>query len=327
MRAIGAGILFILTMAGASPGHADQTAHGCSAKIDVSSWNIGNCTVEEEGNTLTVKWPGAGTIKYLARLEVSGDQADASWSGIGGSSTATEALGRLSKDGNCWFNDKASICFATDNTAAASEDADPNLADDIALEVAGDQVDRPPPIAAPTGDASSFRGIQLGMTKAQIEGALNDEFSLSDELPSPAGDPRSSDGIYDMNLMLAMTEIMMPNGAHFGSHYIINRDNQLCGEMSFADSRVDKIRLGQCYFDIRGRITLSDFVRQIIDTYGLEDGMEGSAKMVKGPYGPIEYTQYAGVRNATSERFVAAMTSLTNAPTLTIEKIPSINFN
>jgi len=323
MRAIGAGILFILTMAGASPSHADQ-AHSCLITIGMNRWNPGTCTVEEEGNTLTVEWPGAGKIHYHATLERSGgsgNQANASWTRVREDSTTTEALGRLNKVGDCWINNKADICFAINAEVATSE------FDDDPYEDEGSEDHDVAPNVAPSGNASSFRGIQLGMTKAQIRAALNDEFSLSSELPSPDGNPKGSDATYAMTLFFALGGVQIPNGMPFGSQYILNGDNKVCGEMSFADGHADRMRLGQCYFDIQGSITISDFARQIIDTYGLEDGMEGSTRSIKGPYGPIGYVQYTGVKRETSERFTAAVNDLTHVPTLTIEKIPSINFN
>ena len=115
--------MFILAMTGISPGHADQ-AHGCMITIDVSRWSPGACAVEEDGNTLTVKWPGGSTISYSARLVMSGEKANASWSTTRGDSTNTEALGQMIRTGDCWSNDKVSICFATDNPVAAAQGGD-----------------------------------------------------------------------------------------------------------------------------------------------------------------------------------------------------------
>lgn len=308
-----AGALFILAMAGVLPAHADQAAHSCMITIDVSRWSPGACTVEDQGNALTVKWPGAGTIKYFARLEVSGNEADVSWSTIRGDTTDTQALGHMSKTGDCWSNDKAQICFAIDAPAVAAQVFDDPYED---YGSDGEEAD-----AAPIGNASSFRGIQLGMTKAQIEAALPASFTLS----------RRNDKIEGEFYADALVLGAAPNRELFGSLFILDKNDEVCGEFAFSGATVNKMRLSKCFFGTDTNISLEDFAKQIIANYDIADGMSYDGSVSSGSVSRTRYAEYTGVRGATSERFTAALSESSSGSshllTLTVEKIPNINFN
>jgi hypothetical protein len=74
-------------------------------------------------------------------------------------------------------------------------------------------------------------------------------------------------------------------------------------------------------------MTIEDFVQQVIDNYRIEDGMSGRWEMLgDGPY-RFKYTEYVGVRREASERFTASLHEMNGVLTLTVERIPSVNFN
>ncbi|MER8421660.1 hypothetical protein [Mesorhizobium sp. M1329] len=167
----------------------------------------------------------------------------------------------------------------------------------------------------PRGNMSSFRGIQLGMTEAQLAQSLDRTFVLQNELPAPKILGGRTDG--GPNIIRAAS----------GTLFIV-RGEQQCGKVMFRDGQADRLDLYQCYFDIAGGMSIQDFAQQVIDAYGLEDGMAGSSQTRGDGAYQFEHIEYVGVKQATSERFTASSNGLmSNSPTLTIERIPKANFN
>lgn len=389
MRGILLAVLTSLVVLSAWSVHAEETVTSCEFQIGYSSWREPQCTVEDKGGTLAVRWSGGGTSIYLVRLNVTADRAhaEAAWSGFGGGADPTEPLGMLSKEGNCWSNETARLCYVLkenggpENTASARESEldtyypcaahrsleekerlndyanatknDPctvtssrreidELATqlEIAQEVQGDEeeAERANEAAghggsnsalttaeadAAPGNASSFRGLTLGMNAKQLSDALPAELSLFNQRRRPSGDK----GIEEMNLVMTLIEAQAPNGVPLGSLFILDSNGRLCGELSFANGRTDKMRLHQCYFGISKKMSLEDFAQQVNDNYQLEEGMAYDMRFFGSGMNRIQYFEYAGVRRATSERFTAAINSASNVLTLTVERIDSVNFN
>ncbi|MDG4898177.1 hypothetical protein P9272_32080 [Mesorhizobium sp. WSM4976] len=165
----------------------------------------------------------------------------------------------------------------------------------------------------PTDNASSFRGLQLGMTEAQLRQSLDQSFALTDK---PAAT--------ETQVLTMLLEGM--NGQAQPSLFIV-KGQQACGQIMMRGGRVARLRLYQCYFDIGSGMSIDDFVRQIIDTYQLEDGMAGHWEMRGTGLYRFKYTEYVGVRQATSERFTASVGQMDNNLTLTVERVPHANFN
>ncbi|RWH69475.1 MAG: hypothetical protein EOQ86_30235 [Mesorhizobium sp.] len=161
---------------------------------------------------------------------------------------------------------------------------------------------------------SSFRGVQLGMSEQQIAQALDPSFVLKDEIPAPEILGGRTDG--GPNVLQA------PSGTLF-----IVRGEQQCGTVTFRGGQADRLVLYQCYFDIAGGMSIQDFAQQVIDAYGLEDGMAGSSQTRGDGAYQFEHIEYAGVKQATSERFTASSNGLSNSLTLTIERVPHAKFN
>jgi hypothetical protein len=290
---------------------ADEVASYCSITVGLSSWSPSECAIREDGKTLSLHWPGAGGRKFWIELirSADGQSAQAVWNGLESHSKADEKLGKLVLSENCWLNDNTRICFVVQS-----------LEEELAEEAAGDQMDSENAVAdeesGPVGPASSFRGIQLGMTQSQIASALPDQFELTEQ---------RHDG--DLLQMLdGFAESLVANGMPRQSVYIAAGE-KMCGEVVFSDGRADRLRLYQCFFNITGRMSVEDFAQKVVDNYGIEDGMKGRTEMRgSGPY-TFKYTEYVGVRRATSERFTVALHQMNNVLTLTVQRIPGVNFN
>ncbi|MEI9417454.1 hypothetical protein [Mesorhizobium sp. Cs1321R2N1] len=166
----------------------------------------------------------------------------------------------------------------------------------------------------PNPNASSFRGIQLGMTEAQLGQALDHSFALKSEIPAPKSFGERTDG--GPNVLEAAQ----------GSLFIV-KDQEPCGNVTFRKGRADRLELYQCYFDIAGRMALQDFAQQLVDNYGLERGMEVRSE-IRGS-GSLQYESvwYVGVRQAASERFTASADEWSGSLNLTVERIAHVNFN
>ncbi|TIL35948.1 hypothetical protein [Mesorhizobium sp.] len=162
--------------------------------------------------------------------------------------------------------------------------------------------------------ASSFRGIQLGMTEVQLARSLDRSFVLKNELPAPKAFGKRTDG--------GPNVIRAPSG----TLYIV-RGEQQCGGVIFRHGEADRLDLYQCYFDIAGGMSIQDFAQQVIDTYGLEDGMAGSSQTRGDGAYQFEYVQYMGVKQVTSERFTVSSNGMSNSVMLTVERIPHASFD
>jgi hypothetical protein len=170
--------------------------------------------------------------------------------------------------------------------------------------------------AAPNANASSFRGLQLGMTQSQIAAAMPQQFQITSERPS--GDV--------LQALTGFAEQFTPNTGPRTTVYIVN-NAATCGEVTFVDDQADRLRLYQCFFDMAGGMSIDDFAQQVTNNYQLEDGMAGRWEMRGDGAYRFRYTEYVGVRRATSERFTASLHEMNNVLTLTVERVPSVNFN
>lgn len=335
----------VLTLLGLSGAQADETAIGCGFNVGYSRWYPTDCVVKDEGGTITVRWQGAGDKVYLTRLAIDRDgaKAEAVWSGFAGGEYTTEPLGILGKDGNCWFNETARLCFTrqgegeayADDSAADDPNYDGEISPDfggsgegseIAQEIAGDEEEAERALAneaagqgeagATLANASSFRGLQLGMSPSQVVAALPQPMILAAE--RAGGDV--------LQELTGFAEQFTPGAGSRIKGFIVNNQST-CGEVTFVDARVDRLRLHQCFFNIPPGMTIEDFVQQVIDNYRIEDGMSGRWEMLgDGPY-RFKYTEYVGVRREASERFTASLHEMNGVLTLTVERIPSVNFN
>ncbi|RUU82759.1 hypothetical protein [Mesorhizobium sp. M7A.F.Ca.MR.362.00.0.0] len=164
----------------------------------------------------------------------------------------------------------------------------------------------------PIGDVSSFRGIELGMTEAQLTQALDRSFTLTS---TPAGT--------ETQALTTLFESM--NGQPKPSLFIV-KGQQACGQIVMHGGRAARLRLYQCYFDIGDGMSIGDFAQQITETYELEDGMSGHWEMRGDGAYQFKYTEYVGIRQATSERFTASLHQMDNNLTLTVEGVPQANF-
>jgi hypothetical protein len=95
---------------------ADEIASSCRISVGLSSWSPSKCTVREDGKTLSLHWPGAGTRRYWVELARSADgqSAQAVWNSLEGHPKADEKLGKLVLSENCWQNDGTHICFVVE---------------------------------------------------------------------------------------------------------------------------------------------------------------------------------------------------------------------
>lgn len=348
MRTIRCWVSFGLLLLGIGPVHAEEANSSCRVlSIGLSSWPTHRCNIEEHGKTLTLSWLVSPTQTYRVDLVLSddGQSAEAAWNGIEAKSDVDKPLGRLTQSGDCWTNDTITLCFARPGHGNEYVDAAGEAGSDepeIAQEIAGDEEEAERATAneatpqqsgvgalaqnegsALSANASSFRGLQLGMTRDQIAAALNAEFSISDDRkPAPGGKD-----VAEFNFVMGVMGAQAPNGATFGSSFLFDRSGKLCGEISFAAGRANKMRFSDCYFGITEPMLLKDFAQQIIDTYALQDGMAYNWQSIGSGAYRFEYYEYSGVRHASSERFTVAVNDLSKVLTLTVEPIQSATFN
>lgn len=299
--------------------------------IGLSNWRTSQCNVEERGDVLTLSWSISRTQTYRVDLALSddGQSAQAAWNGIAAAATVDTPLGRLTQSGDCWTGDTATLCFTRPGhgneyieTTEEAGSYDP----EIAQEIAGDEEEAERALAneaagqggagAALANASSFRGLQLGMTPSQVVAALPQPMILAAE--RAGGDV--------LQELTGFAEQFTPGAGPRIKGFIVNNQST-CGEVTFVDARVDRLRLYQCFFNIPAGMTIEDFVQQVIDNYRIEDGMSGRWEMLgDGPY-RFKYTEYVGVRREASERFTASLHEMNGVLTLTVERIPSVNFN
>ncbi|ESY42575.1 hypothetical protein X747_12695 [Mesorhizobium sp. LNJC384A00] len=165
----------------------------------------------------------------------------------------------------------------------------------------------------PSGNVSSFRGIQLGMTESQIGRSLDQTFSLTSK---PVGT--------ETQALNTLFESM--NGQPKRSLFIL-KGQQACGQIVMRGGYAARFRLYQCYFDIGEGMSIDDFAQQIVETYEFEDGMSGHWEMRGDGAYQFKYTEFVGVKQTTSERFIASLHQMDNNLTLTVELVPHATFN
>ncbi|TGS19052.1 hypothetical protein EN852_001635 [Mesorhizobium sp. M2E.F.Ca.ET.209.01.1.1] len=165
-----------------------------------------------------------------------------------------------------------------------------------------------------SADASSFRGIQLGMTEAQLSQALDHSFALKSQIPTPEALGVRTDG--GPNVL----------DAGPGSLFIM-KDQQLCGTVAFQNGRAERLDLDQCFFDIEGLMALQDFAQQLVDSYGLENGMEARSELRSQGSAQFEFVWYVGVKQAAAERFTASASAWDGKLNLKVERVPQVKFN
>ncbi|TPI65056.1 hypothetical protein FJ417_00300 [Mesorhizobium sp. B3-1-7] len=166
----------------------------------------------------------------------------------------------------------------------------------------------------PNTNASSFRGIRLGMTEAQLLQALDHSFALKSQIPTPKALGVRTDG--GPNVLDAAP----------GSLFIM-KDQQICGTVAFQNGRADRFDLDQCFFDIAGIVALQDFAQQLVDNYGLENGMEARSELRSQGSTQFEFVWYVGVKQSAAERFTASASAFNGSLNLTVERVPQIKFN
>lgn len=309
MRVNLAGLALSIALFCPSSAGADEVASYCRISVGLSSWSPSECTIREDGKTLSLHWPGAGDRKFWVELirSADGQSAQAVWNGLESHSKADEKLGKLVLSESCWQNDNTRICFVAQS-----------LEEELAEEVAGDQMDSENAFASedggPVGPASSFRGIQLGMTLDQIRNVLPPQFQLTGK--------RQPGDI--MQTLSAFADAVEAGGNGTPASAYIVLGEQMCGELAFSEGRADRLRLYQCFFNINGGMSVGEFAQQVVDNYGIEDGMKSRSDMSGGG---IKYIWYVGVRRATNERFTVSFNGLSSILTLTVERIPSASFN
>lgn len=200
---------------------------------------------------------------------------------------------------------------------ADREDAVPEVAE----EISPDDAEQAAPNVAEesvtdaTLSGSTFRGVQLGMTEAQLAQSLDRSFALSSKWTGA-----------DLQAFAALAE-SMSSGEPTGQMLFIIKGQQACGQIAMRDGVAARLRFYQCYFDIGGGMSIDDFAQQIAETYRLEDGMSGHWEMRGDGAYQFKYTEYVGVRQATAERFTASLHQMDNNLTLTVERVPHANFD
>ncbi|MER9104456.1 hypothetical protein NKH95_10940 [Mesorhizobium sp. M0848] len=162
---------------------------------------------------------------------------------------------------------------------------------------------------------SSFRGLQLGMTTAQLTQSLDRSFALTSKWAGT-----------ELQAFAALAE-GMNSGIPTSQTLFIVKGPQACGQIVMRDGVAARLRFYQCYFDIGDGMSIGDFAQQIAETYQLEDGMSGHWEMRGDGAYRFKYTEYVGVRQTTSERFTASLHQMDNNLTLTVERVPHANFN
>ncbi|WP_164893045.1 DUF4339 domain-containing protein [Mesorhizobium sp. M7A.F.Ca.US.010.02.1.1] len=191
---------------------------------------------------------------------------------------------------------------------------------EVAEEISPDDAEQAAPNVAEesvtdtTLNGSTFRGIELGMTEAQLTQSLDRSFVLSSKWVGT-----------ELQAFAALAE-GMNSGIPTGQTLFIVKGPQACGQIVMRDGVAARLRFYQCYFDIGDGMSIGDFAQQIAETYQLEDGMSGHWEMRGDGAYRFKYTEYVGVRQATSERFTASLHQMDNNLTLTIERVPRANF-
>ncbi|WP_320249095.1 hypothetical protein [Mesorhizobium vachelliae] len=177
-------------------------------------------------------------------------------------------------------------------------------------------LDARPAFTQETQARSSFRGIQLDMTEAQIEQSLDRSFSLGTQPPGPM--PAEGSMNYQWRIQNDKTR----------EYLYIAKGEQLCGKVTMSGGVAALLQLEGCYFDIGAwQMSIQDFARQLVESYGLEEGMEGRSEIRgEGSY-QHEYVEYTGVRAATSERFTASYSQLSGSISLTVQPVSRATFN
>lgn len=216
------------------------------------------------------------------------DEADVFWNGGGGGVDAAIALGTLRSEGECWVSTEASVCIQN-------------------LQISQYKM------LGEISNNTAFRGIFIGQSKEQLSNALLgiNRKCLSDE----DLDKLSGGHFGNQAKELENTCVIVPLAADLSKY---NEDSLELGALAMAvlvnksfasyvifnENEAVAFALGADIFEATG-MPVQDFIRSIIDNYGLSSGMQSLPEGGwRGYTDKGELVTVYGVQDGAAERVV-----------------------
>lgn len=108
---------------------SEEVTGRCSLKVGVSEYHADSCLITEEPVGTKLSWMGTGgrTQKVELVMERPGElQFLGYWNGLQVGLEADQELGLLSRDGSCWANENARVCYEVSTANVGGQESAPS---------------------------------------------------------------------------------------------------------------------------------------------------------------------------------------------------------